>query len=78
MKLVYEKTGVEVKVGDVVNDCEITYFAKPHKPASSGHISYKDAQGNSRESYVGGLGAVWIEREDRGEDNPNSHANDEI
>ena len=66
MKLVYEGTTREVKVGDEVTlgDGEtvtVTYFRPPHKPSSSGKVS---VDGN-REYYVSVIGAEWIEREDR-------------
>lgn len=79
MRLVYKDTGMEVKVGDVVpmhDDDERTgvrvkYFAKPHKPNSSGKVTisvlYDDSEeeAGTREYYVGVIGAEWIEREDR-------------
>jgi len=73
MKLVYDATGVEVKIGDVVmigNDPHIvTYFAKPHKPSSSGKVCIRwvDDTRNmlGNEYYVGVIGATWIEREDQ-------------
>ena len=65
MKLVYEKTNQEVKVGDKVKDFRGDYlvvkdFAKPHKPSSSGRV-YTD-QGIF---YVGVIGAKWINRGDQ-------------
>lgn len=70
MKLVYEKSGVEVKVGDIVKvdgeESRITYFRPPHSPASSGKISIEGiGAGLSGEYYVGVIGAKWIDREDR-------------
>lgn len=73
MRLIYEATGQEVKVGDVVKDfrgdeCEVTYFRPPHKPSSQGKISIrKTGKEFSQEVYVGVIGAKWIEREDRNE-----------
>lgn len=73
MRLIYTESGKEVKLGDIIKlkdgeEVEITYFDKPHKPASSGKVSVKPA-GNlhafSREYYVSVIGAEWIEREDR-------------
>ena len=72
MKLVYEKSGKEVAVGDTVyldsGAYTVSYFDKPHKPASSGKVSVRrigSEKGFSHEYYVGVIGAVWIEREDR-------------
>ena len=70
MRLVYEDTLQEVKVGDEVTlDGEVytvDYFRKPHKPASSGHVTVKDKDGDCAEYYVTVIGAKWIEREDQG------------
>ena len=69
MKLVYDKTGEEVKVGDPVDisgrAASVTYFREPHNPASSGKVTIKYGDGDSMEYYVGVIGATWIEREDR-------------
>lgn len=71
MRLVYETTGEEVKVGDIVTTfrgkkCEVKYFAPPHKPSSEGKITVQE-EGCTfcSEYYVGVIGAKWIEREDR-------------
>ena len=74
MKLVYTKTGTEVKVGDVVEiahgqKVKVTYFCEPHKPSSSGKVSvqyfgYPEGEG-TMEYFVNVIGAEWIEREDR-------------
>ena len=73
MRLVYEASGKEVQVGDVVHldsgAYTVQYFDKPHKPASSGKVTVRHAYddvGYGQEYYVGVIGAVWIEREDRG------------
>ena len=65
MRLVYKATQIEVKVGDTVlvrgAPHQVTFFRKPHKPASEGHVTLdKDI-----EYYVSVIGAEWIEREDR-------------
>jgi len=73
MRLIYNEYGTEVKVGDEVTlrdgvKARVTYFAKPHKPASSGKVSIESGSGDntrSAEYYVGVIGAKWIEREDR-------------
>lgn len=70
MRLVYDHSGQEVQVGDKVVIGEnihytVEYFRKPYSPNSSGKITVKDASGQSREYYVGVIGATWIDREDR-------------
>lgn len=69
MKLIYEKTGQEVKVGDKVETfrgetVEVSFFRPPHKPSSEGHVSVK-RDGGTREFYVSVIGAEWIDRTDR-------------
>lgn len=76
MRLVYEATGEEVKVGDKVTtaggeEVTVAHFAKPHKSSSSGKVTveYKaesDSRFAFREFYVSVIGAKWIEREDQG------------
>jgi hypothetical protein len=73
MRLVYDATGVEVKIGDVVHvdgrePVVVTYFTKPHKFSSSGKVCINSvgAEGLGHEYYVGCIGATWIEREDHG------------
>lgn len=75
MKLVYEKTGKLVKVGDIVTTrdkrkkMEVVYFAPPHKPASSGLVTIRPVGSTGptgQEYYVNVIGAKWIEREDQG------------
>ena len=71
MKLVYEKTGDAVQIGDEVtlSDGEsvtVRYFAEPHKPESSGKVSVSgDDDVYQREFFVGIIGAKWIERGNR-------------
>ena len=71
MSVVYTKTGVEVKLGDVVQldgvDHLVTYFTEPHKPSSSGKvwIRWGEQTGLGHEYYVNVIGAEWIEREDQ-------------
>ena len=73
MKLIYTKTGEEVKVGDKVllddgHEFVVHYFAKPHKSSSEGKVSVSATALNAtgtREYYVSVIGAEWIEREDR-------------
>lgn len=77
MRLVYsaEPQG-PVCVGDIVTldregkcvDFIITFFRQPHKASSEGKITlrpYGKDEAHSFEVYVGVIGAVWIEREDR-------------
>ena len=70
MKLIYNKTGVEVKVGDIATDFRgdlrtVTFFREPHKSSSSGKISLLNADGRTSECFVGVIDAAWIDREDR-------------
>lgn len=71
MRLVYTKTGTEVKEGDVVEvahgqKVEVTYFREPHKPSSSGKVSVRYFENDgTMEYYVSVIGAEWIEREDQ-------------
>jgi hypothetical protein len=73
MRLVYQKNQQEVSVGDVVRVKEILYkvvhFNPPHQPASSGKVSIRLLGGTLQEQvYVGIIGAEWIEREDRADE----------
>lgn len=74
MKLIHKHTGLEAKIGDVVRfpkdarPCRILYFKKPHKPASEGHVTVADWNGQTHERYCGVFGLEWIDREDRQED----------
>ena len=72
MRLVYEASGKEVKMGDVVHLKDgaytVAHFDEPHKPASSGKVFIRpisNERGFSSEYYVSVIGAKWIEREDR-------------
>lgn len=72
MKLTYDKTGKEVKHGDIVHLRDdapyvVHSFSKPHKPASEGKVSVKGMNdaGFYREFYVSVIGATWQDREDR-------------
>lgn len=72
MKLVYDATGEEVRIGDVTVihglPHEVTFFRKPHKPSSEGKVSLKYGDDNFddvTEYYVSVIGATWIDREDR-------------
>ena len=70
MRLVYNDTGVEVKVGDkaVLRDgstAVVNLFPKPHKPASSGLVYITTETEAEIGYYVAVINAQWIEREDR-------------
>ena len=72
MKLTYDKTGEEVKAGDIVHlrgeSPYVVYsFSKPHKPSSEGKVSVRAMTETAffREFYVSVIGATWIDREDR-------------
>lgn len=68
MKLVYTATQLPVQIGDCVtiggDPYTVHYFARPHKPSSSGKITVRTL-GLCLEYYVGVIGAEWIEREDQ-------------
>lgn len=77
MKLVYQSTGLEVKVGDRVdvsreNDLHsefvyITAIQRPRTPASTGRV-YAQREGGPDYSagfFPSVIGAKWIEREDQ-------------
>ena len=73
MKLVYNDTSVEVKVGDRDKTfrgemVEVVSFNKPHKPSASGRVCLRSVDSIDRdvfESYVTVIGAAWIDREDQ-------------
>lgn len=71
MKLIYESTGEQVRVGDEVTlddgrTVKVTHFSEPHKPSSSGKVCVMDRGDDSQcEYYVSVIGARWINREDR-------------
>ena len=73
MKLIYDGTSVEVKVGDRAKTfrgemVEVLSFDKPHKPSASGRVMLKSIDSvdkDSFRSYVTVIGATWIDREDR-------------
>ena len=73
MRLVYESTGAEVKVGDTIKverrdqtvELRVDYFKEPHKPSSSGKVIVMEPTGGTSEYFVGVIGAKWIEREDQ-------------
>lgn len=70
MRLVYEKSGIEVKVGDSVTlrngeKVTVTDIQKPHKPASTGRVYVSYDGKNSTSYFPGVIDAKWIEREDQ-------------
>lgn len=72
MKLIYERTGEEVKVEDRVKIgkgwATVKEFTQPHKPSSTGRVYVKMAgqtNGNLSGFFPSVIGAKWIEREDR-------------
>jgi desulfoferrodoxin (superoxide reductase-like protein) len=71
MKLVYTKTNVEVKVGDIAHIRGVPHYimgiTKPHKPASTGRVQVQsmDEKKYFAEFYPSVVDADWIEREDR-------------
>lgn len=75
MKLIYEATGEEVKVGDrvILRGQEyarvvITAIERPRHPASSGRIYVAPSKEKAFEAqgyFPSVFGAKWIEREDQ-------------
>jgi hypothetical protein len=80
MRLVYQHTNTEVKVGDLcrLSDGEwvkVSSFAKPHKPESSGKVNVLHGAFDQERFvcdseledtyYVSIIGAEWVEREDQ-------------
>lgn len=73
MRLIYEATGEEVKVGDQVHLSDsiltVCHFRPPHKPSASGRVALsvagKDGSFTQCEYYVSVIGAKWVEREDQ-------------
>lgn len=75
MKLVYEASGTEVKIGDeaILSRGErvvVTEITKPHKPESTGRVTVKGRRSNDfPQSYFPSvIGAKWVEREDQEEE----------
>lgn len=72
MMLVYDDSGVQVQVGDVVPDhkgmlVKVQHFAKPHKSSSQGKVTIVDANYPEKmggEYYVGCINATWVNRDD--------------
>lgn len=74
MKLVYEESGEEVKIGDVVilgrngDNYIVANIEKPRHSGSTGRVYVYLEDGKPTETqgfYPGVIGAEWIEREDR-------------
>jgi hypothetical protein len=69
MKLVYDQTGAEVKVGDsaVLRDGQrviVLGIVKPHKPSSTGRVQVGIVD-HAGEYFPSVINAHWIEREDQ-------------
>jgi hypothetical protein len=70
MRLVYEKTNKEVRVGDTVTlrdgeEVMIGRIEKPHKPSSTGKVYVTFNNASTQSYYPSVVGAKWIDREDR-------------
>lgn len=71
MRLIYEATGAEVKIGDKVKideeEVTIERIDKPWKPSSTGRVGvrYAERDLSYREYFPNVVGAKWIEREDQ-------------
>lgn len=71
MRLVYEDTNKEVRVGDIAatfrdESVLVKYITKPHKPSSTGRVgvSFLNEEHIS-EFFPSVINAKWIEREDQ-------------
>jgi len=64
-RLVYEKTGISVHLGDGVvlnrGKGEVVSMRPPHKPSSSGFVTVRFEDGWEQELYVTVINAKWIE-----------------
>ncbi len=73
MRLVYEGTGIDVRVGDVrtLDDgrkVKVLNVVQPRTPASTGRVGVRNEQtGGTSEYFPNVIGAEWVEREDRQE-----------
>jgi len=74
MKLIYEKNGQTVKIGDRVltagsSNVTITGITPPHKPSSTGRVTVMAEDSHGRPSYSeyfpGVIDAKWIDRKDQ-------------
>jgi hypothetical protein len=71
MRLIYQSTKAEVKVGDVTHVRNqpyiITLIREPHTPASTGRVCLRSMceRGYYVEYYPSVVDAEWVEREDR-------------
>lgn len=66
MKLVY-KSGLEVKIGDLVDVNGEKFMVKGvRKPTSTGRVYLRNEMYDAEQEYFPGvIGAEWVEREDR-------------
>ena len=71
MRLIYEKTGEEVRAGDLVSSQDgelfrLDFYREPHKPSSTGrvYVTRMVEQGGQLEFFPSVVGAKWVERED--------------
>lgn len=70
MRLIYEKTGEEVKAGDLVSSQDgelfrLDFYREPHKPSSTGRVYVTRLEaGCQLEFFPSVIGAKWIERTD--------------
>jgi hypothetical protein len=71
MKLIYEKTGKEVSLGDTVHIKGKPYYLRgifvPHKPSSTGRVwcTSMDERKTFNEWFPCVIGAKWIGRTDQ-------------
>lgn len=71
MRLIYQSTKAEVKVGDITHvrnqPYVVTQIRQPHSPASTGRVCLRSMCERKYyfEYYPIVIGADWVEREDR-------------
>jgi hypothetical protein len=71
MRLIYEKTGQDVRAGDLVTtrdgeEFRLDFYREPHKPSSTGRVYITPTAGGGQlELFPSVIGAKWIEREDQ-------------
>lgn len=70
MRLVYDKTGIEVQEGDKVETSRaelvtVTSIEKPRHGGSTGRVYVENENGGRSGYYPSVVGAKWIEREDQ-------------
>jgi hypothetical protein len=69
MRLVYNETGEEVKIGDKVElngvDYKVTFIIYPWNLCSNGRVEVKSDIGQFSRYFPSVIGAYWIEKENQ-------------